>query len=86
MSNWKLKEQKMVTTDDLRNEFTKQTNVAAVFANRTPYIKYIIWLEKQLTQVENLGNVNNNEAGREHNYSDGTGTGYYVCRKCGDIC
>lgn len=35
-------------SEKLRSEFTEKTGVAAVFANRSPYIQYIEWLEKKV--------------------------------------
>lgn len=39
-----------VSGSALREKFFKETNIAPVFAQRTPYIQYIEFLEKELTR------------------------------------
>lgn len=48
-----------MNTEDLRDKFNEETNVAPVFANRSPYINYINWLEGRLVNILNLQNVSN---------------------------
>lgn len=41
-------ELKQLKREKLREQFFKETNIAPVFANRTPYIQYIEYLEDKV--------------------------------------
>lgn len=53
-----------VSVDGLRKQFQNETGIAPVFANRTPYINYIKWLEDKLASMTPI-----NE--REEGYEEG---------------
>ncbi len=46
---------------------------------------YIRWRDKQLTIPDVVFNEGAAEVECEHDYTDGAGTGWYVCKKCGDM-
>jgi hypothetical protein len=41
-------------TSDLRNKFKEETGIAPSFANRIPYMDYILWLENKLLSGQYL--------------------------------
>jgi hypothetical protein len=86
----------IMNKETLRNQFNKETTIAPVFANRSPYIDYIKWLENRLIQQINqndlLAVVSSNEAFSEVAVCDCKAPafrdehGNHRCTECNELC